>query len=182
MGTGAQPGSDLKWRFLEEVFLSNAIGDAFSVRAGGGIYAPGTDDDQRWKLRDAVKGLLRRLASKYSTVVGEEEHIQNIAEFSNELSSSCGHLLAQGRFRFGIAQKALNVYLKYLWCAERIPVPPHCPFDSIVINKLKLPVDCPYQWTKVDDASVYRRWVHAAKAVAGNQSLSDWELSIWQGY
>ncbi len=49
-------------------------------------------------------------------------------------------------FRVGIAQKALNLYLKYLWCLGKITEPPHCPFDSIIISEIK----CNIKWTEMD--------------------------------
>lgn len=39
-------------------------------------------------------------------------------------------------FRIGSAQKALNLYRKYLWCLGYIPFPPHCPFDATIIDQL----------------------------------------------
>jgi hypothetical protein len=39
-------------------------------------------------------------------------------------------------FRVGTAQKALNLYLKYLWCLGEIKTPPHCPFDRGIIQML----------------------------------------------
>jgi hypothetical protein len=38
--------------------------------------------------------------------------------------------------RIGLAQKALNLYLKYLWCLGEIHEPPHCPLDSIVLGQV----------------------------------------------
>ena len=182
MAPSVAPMTDPQWRFLEDVFLSNAIGVSFSVRAGGGIYLKGATGDQRLELRGAVRRELLRLAHGYSVSVIEEQHIQNISELASSVSRTCEPALHDGCFRFGIAQKALNVYLKYLWCADRIPIPPHCPFDAIIIGKLKLTLGCPDQWTKIVDAAPYREWVSAARLVAGAKSLAEWELGVWQGY
>jgi hypothetical protein len=180
MASIVQPMGDPKWRFLEEIFVSNAIAASFSVRSGGVIYASGITEEQRSKLREVAKRELRGLATGYSTPVSEGQHIQNISNLATSISHNCNLLLSEGCFRFGIAQKALNVYLKYLWCANRIPTPPHCPFDSIVIGKLKLLHGSPDQWTRIVDASPYKAWVSAAKLVAGPTSLAEWELTVWQ--
>jgi hypothetical protein len=181
MSLSVQPTGDPKWRFLEEIFVSNSIAASFSVRAGGGIYASGITEEQRSKLREVAKRELRELALGYSAPVSEDQHIQNISNLAASISHNCSLLLSEGGFRFGIAQKALNVYLKYLWCANQIPTPPHCPFDSIVIGKLKLLHGSPDQWTKIVDASPYKEWVSAAKLVAAPASLAEWELTVWQG-
>ena len=36
----------------------------------------------------------------------------------------------------GIVQKIFNLYLKYLWCLEKIKTPPHFPVDRIIQGKL----------------------------------------------
>ena len=90
--------------------------------------------------------------------------------------------------RLGVAQKALNLYLKYLWCEHRIPTPPHCPFDSNILDKLTLPTGCERRWTQADKVEHYREWVLAAKKQAEKEaqkeskkevSLADWELRAW---
>lgn len=50
----------------------------------------------------------------YSAPVSEDQHIQNISNLAASISRNCSPLLSEGGFRFGIAQKALSVYLKYL--------------------------------------------------------------------
>jgi hypothetical protein len=88
-----------------------------------------------------------------------------VREHANALNGS--------RFRIGSAQKALNLYLKMLWCFDRIPAPPHCPFDRIVLSHVP---DCErIKWTELDSPSEYRRIVSCARSVAGG-SLAEWEL------
>lgn len=79
------------------------------------------------------------------------------------------------RFRIGVAQKALNLYLKYLWCLDRIPVPPHCPFDSTVLRELELE----FSWTRSSKIEDYKSWVEHAKVAAGTKTLAEWELQLW---
>lgn len=66
-----------------------------------------------------------------------------------------------------------------LWCIDEIPVPPHCPFDSIVINCLP---DCSINWTATDDIEDYKKLIEIAKIKAGEKSLSELELAIWNSY
>ncbi len=143
---------------------------------------------------------LKELAEGYRE--GEVEdavHEANIVRLARDVTRQHGEVLHEGRYRIGTAQKALNLYLKYLWCAGRLcdrggwAEPPHCPFDSQVINKMMnedadIPAD-ERAWTKVDDREVYRRWVREARTVArragyvdesGKVSLARWELDVWR--
>jgi hypothetical protein len=178
MASRAQATIEPKWQFLEDVFVSNSIRDSLTTRRGRRVYLPKPIDEQRSNLRKVLAVELRRIAAAYSGTVTEEEHVQNISELASRVSDNCKLFLNEGCFCFGIAQKALNSYLKYLWCANRLPMPPHCPFDNIVIEHLKLPLGCERQWTRADEAA-YRKWVSAAKAAAGPESLAEWELRVW---
>jgi hypothetical protein len=86
-------------------------------------------------------------------------------------------VLENRRFRIGSAQKALNLYLKYLWCLGKICSPPHCPFDRQIIASL--PNYTGPSWTKLVREEDYRALVEAAKAKAQDSSLAAWELRIY---
>ena len=177
-----------RWKFLEGVFLSNAIASALGHSSTYAIK----DEKGRETVRDALRSELCDLARKYACkVVGADAHVENIEELARRVSARCGSSLKCNRLRFGVAQKALNLYLKFLWCAGRIQdTPPHCPFDSTVIDTLRrnlreqnrLPSGWKNtwnKWTEVDDKDIYCEWVKAATIVAGNESLAEWELRVW---
>jgi hypothetical protein len=179
MALEAQAISEPKWEFLKGVFLSNSMRDSITTRRGRRVYTAEPTDKQRSDLGKVLRSELRRIAAGYFFgVVREEEHVQNISELAGRVSEACKPLLNGGCICFGIAQKALNSYLKYLWCANLIPTPPHCPFDDIIIRKLELSPTCERQWTKADE-SAYRAWVSAAKLAAMGKSLAEWELYEW---
>ena len=77
--------------------------------------------------------------------------------------------------RHDSAQKALNLYLKLLWCLGKVKEPPHCPFDSIVISKLGKKLN----WTELDDIQPYKDLVNSARTLAGKLSIAKWELEIY---
>ena len=56
-------------------------------------------------------------------------------------------------------------------------MPPHCPFDSRIIQKLP-PIDR-LNWTQLDDMKDYSRLVAAARAAAGTLPLAEWELRVY---
>lgn len=111
----------------------------------------------------------------YAEVVSDEVHIANIVRLATVLTDSHPEALFSGRFRIGPAQKALNLLLELQWCCGWIPTPPHCPFDAVVIQLLDLPH--PIAWTKLDTVTGYAELVAAARKVAGDVSLSEWELT-----
>src|SRR5215467_3622009 len=79
------------------------------------------------------------------------------------------------------AQKALNLYLKYLWCTGEIRTPPHCPIDGGVIKKLGADL-AGVPWTKLDNIEKYKELIAAGEKIAANkkrESLADWELICW---
>lgn len=156
---------------MDNVLLSSAI---MAALQRSGTYSNGAKDSDRSEFRKALSRRLMELSEKYKQEVPEPEHIENIKFLATELSSEFAHILDKSCFRIGIAQKALNSYLKYLWCTDKIPAPPHCPFDSIIIDKL--PSCKRIKWTLLDDISEYKQIVSAAREKAGKKTLAQWEL------
>ena len=105
---------DLKWKFLEGQFLVDSISAALQR---SGIYAPSATEKQGLSLRNELWNGLLSLAMQYSALVGEDRHVENIGELANRVTESCETFLNGSHLRFGIAQKALNLFLKYLWCS-----------------------------------------------------------------
>ncbi len=138
------------------------------------IYAPGVSEPSRVPFQAGLRRALDTLAKRYTTSVDEQRHVENIARLADDLSTKHGSLLMAGRFRIGPAQKALNLFLKYLWCAGLVPTPPHCPFDRLVIQLF--PPRDRANWTTLDSLDGYRGLVSAARRLAGTRSLAEWEL------
>jgi hypothetical protein len=139
------------------------------------VYSCDTDHEyfrQEWRkeLRKESKQYRQREDS-----MSDSEHCKIIGGIADRLSAKFAHLLNGERLRFGTSQKALNLYLKYFWHFGEVSVPPHCPFDSIVLGELKI-WDA---WTKSDDAEAYMRWVNTARREAGTISISEWECAAW---
>lgn len=144
-----------------------------------GLYKPKTPAKARRPFHESLRALLEELAKEYIVPVGEDMHIRNIERITLELSANHQDVLAVGGMRIGLAQKALNLYLKYLWCLGEIPEPPHCPIDRIVLERLP-----GYQnvcWTQIDSLDEYRRIIAAAKIAAKGVSLAVWELDLYNG-
>jgi len=166
----------LKWDFLDIVFLSNAIAAALGRNK---TYAPTRTQQERDKngetLRRDLSSAMVELAAKYKVPVSEAEHRANLSALGKRVTEKCGSFLEGEHLRRGAAQKAFNLYLKFLWCACRIPTPPHCTIDSTVIGKL--PSECQNcAWTQIDSEEEYLKIIEAARQVAGSEPLAEWEL------
>lgn len=166
--------------FLRSVFLSNALQGAFQ-RAN--VYAKGTDTkefrEEREKFVARFQERLRALEDIYRATVSEDEHYQNINAFAEAFSAKHRKVLTDGQLRIGIAQKAVNLYLKYLWCAGWVERPPHCPVDGIILGKVDIR---DVRWT-TDIVTIedYRKIIEKIKEKIGDKNLADWELETYPG-
>jgi hypothetical protein len=155
--------------FLEEIFLSNAIAAALSRNS---VYDPSCSDEQKSAFRRALAKQLRYEARHYANPVLEAEHFLAIRRMSDALSEK---MLVGGRFRYGTAQKAFNLYLKFLWRSGAIAEPPHCPIDGVILREARIDD----AWTKCDSQGQYAEWINALRKLAGQRSLAEWEHEVW---
>lgn len=149
---------------MEKKFINNEIwlltrGGAFQR---SGIYNPEVSDKLKREFGLSLKEYLDNLInSQYQEEISEEKHIENI-EGIIDFSLGFDKVLKNG-LNFGVSQKLLNLYLKYHWCLDEIPAPPHFPVDRIIQEKLKLKV---IPWTKmvgIKGREDYIRIVESAK-------------------
>ena len=143
------------------------------------MYASRLSEKARKPLQKSLRAALESVAAKYTVNVSEKQHIRNITKLAAQLSRKHPTLLTKGRMKFGHAQKALNLYLKYLWCLDKLPMPPHCPLDSIILKKI--PGFTQERWTKLDSPERYELIIVAAKgkAKAKEKGLP---LAVWELY
>jgi len=166
-----------------------------------GIYAAhpkGKILDKSLKLRPAFRRKIFQhfddvIIPKYKTPVSEKEHIKNIKalsqfgtktglEFTRKLGAD--FLRADG-YKIGIAQKLLNLHLKYLWCLGEAAKPPHCPVDALIVakcNPTKTVLDSLTKWTKITRIEEYMEIIEVIRAEADLAvlSIAKWELSEYE--
>jgi hypothetical protein len=99
----------------------------------GYLYRKGCSNLARSQFQDALRRALEEWLPQYKNEVSHERHCANIKALADDLSAAHEDALADGKFRIGSAQKALNLYLKFMWCLGQIEQPPHCPFDSRIL-------------------------------------------------
>jgi hypothetical protein len=163
-----------KEAFLKNEFLTMSVLGALGRSK---TYSKSVSEQDKSLFRIALREKLREIGDKYISPIPEEEHLSNIKKIADGLTSNFSHCLKNRRFRIGIAQKALNLYLKYLWCVGLIPMPPHCPFDSIIIGHLPECKDL--NWTANDSINDYQKLVNAARKKTDGKPIAEWELEIW---
>ncbi len=162
---------------LDEVWLLSTLG-AFQ-RAK--IYLPNaTENDKKLFRASLYKYIYENLIEFYEDGVSEREHLLNIISISN-YSTNFKNILNNGKINFGVSQKLLNLYLKYLWCLEQIPTPPHFPIDRII--QIKLGLKKIESWTAFDNAAPYILIINKAKEILQNsdyESLAQLELELFK--
>jgi hypothetical protein len=139
------------------------------------VYEQEDQYETRNEFRKEWAKLLTEHAEAYrepEQPISDGDHCDAIAQIADVLSIKFGTILVQGRLRFGTSQKAFNSYLKYLWALGKIPTPPHCPVDSVVLRKVGLSDS----WTKSDSREQYIYWINEIRK---RLTLAEWENEVW---
>lgn len=133
----------------------------------------GKTSDFRSSVISYIEG---ELFQSYKSGCSEEQHYTNIESLIAKANTLGSGVLGPDRYKYGVAQKLLNLALKYLWCLGHIKEPPHCPVDRIVINKTKLKNKV--NWTEIKERKQYEDAIKEIKALASAKSLTpaQWEL------
>jgi hypothetical protein len=144
------------------------------------LFDSKTTNHDRRKFRNAIILFLREnILPKYETKASPKNNIYKTSRncLMKEQSSRWGYAWPEG-YKIGVAQKLLNLQLKYLWCLGLISEPPHCPVDRIIINETDLKDRI--SWTKITDITEYMTSNLCAKTsfLAINPSL-EWELEVY---
>jgi len=116
--------------------------------------------------------------------VSEEAHIKRIEALSTQISQRYKSILNKGRFRIGVSQKTINLFLKYLWSVNLIKEPHHCPFDNLLKLKLRKYAGDHglVDWTEMKSLKEYQSYVSAVSkaAEAEKTSIAKWEMKNWK--
>ena len=102
------------------------------------------------------------------------EKISGFRDFLNRCGTECD--VIEKDISFGVAQKLLNLYLKYEWCLGKIDEPPHCPVDSVILQELGMNE---LKWSQMDRGQ-YEDVIEVIKKKANSVSIAVWELAIWK--
>lgn len=175
-----------KKKFIYHEILASTLKAGFMVRGRNGknkIYNPEYSnkdmDEKKEKMRHDIRQCLVDIGLRYrDDDIDHKKHIDNILELKNEIQGNHAIILFEKTFRFGVAQKLLNVYLKYLWALDWInSTPPDCPIDGKISREL----NSNYKFAKSDNIGEYEEVIKKAKQVAEikNQSIVEWEFNTF---
>ena len=152
--------------------MSNAIQSALQHNK---TYRSESDYGMRDAFRSEWAKFIREESINYVQPVADVQHCEAIRRIADKLQVKFGQLLSSGHLRYGTSQKALNLYLKFLWRLGKVAMPPHCPVDRIVLNAGGIDG----VWTRCDSVAQYMEWINLLRARAKPLSLAEWEHQIW---
>lgn len=170
--------SNTKKEFLNNEFWVLTFGAAFQRVS---IYSVASTSRDRDILKLGIRTKIEDMVEeKYSGIMvdGSKDHMNNLVELKEWIDEVFPTILHNFEITLGVVQKLLNMYLKYSWTAGWIPEPPHCPFDRIILGKLKFKKTP--SWTKMNTIEEYEGFVDAAYTKAAGKSLAQWELEVFE--
>ena len=156
-------------KFLEQETLTLSVRGA--LERSGTYRKDAASDKRRQELGCSLRKFLSSRLEDYRTKpVSDHQHVANIKCLASELSARHHAILDGGIFRIGVAQKALNLYLKYGWARGIILEPPHCPIDSTVLGNIKKCAGSAHcktcadtTWTAISTPEEYLHFVEKAR-------------------
>lgn len=180
----------MKLDFLQnEIWILTFAGGFQRTKIYTGTINEEQRSDYRKLLRNYIEGIVEE---SYQKDVSEEEHLVHIQSIVN-YSDSLEEFQKNAKMNFGVAQKLLNLYLKYLWCMEVLKfAPPHFPVDRIIQERLnekakeyKLKSLKIEPWTQFEDKNKYMAVIDFAREIIKesngqlNYSLPELELNLF---
>lgn len=166
----------MKEKFIYNEIWTLTFGAAFQ-RAY--VYLADVGNDKKEIFKRGVREFIEdNLDHQYSIPMDDSQHIKNIYSLA-EYTSSFKELLTERRLNFGVSQKLLNLHLKYLWCLEKISIPPHFPVDRRIQEITGFsPI---VNWTEFSDEIEYMKIInHVRKKVKVKQTIAEFELEHFE--
>jgi hypothetical protein len=166
--------------FLTEQLWSNTFAASFQ-RAY--VYKGKPNDTEKLALKKALRNRIEAISreeySNVNQVVSDAQHITNIHSII-ETSRKFGSILNGEEIKFGVAQKLLNLYLKYVWLMFDKPTSPHFPVDRMIQVALGIKEKDIVSWTIDLDEKSYMNIIKIARnKLNPNESLAEFELRLY---
>lgn len=190
-----------KLNFLLTVFFSNSVFAAFSQRGKierdgkkRGVYKliPQSASNQERKDYEVRKSEFKKYLQKFLEILKDKKRLsaEDLEKCMSKLKEEVDRDKKDGGFSdilnednakqitFGTVQKLVNLYLKYLWCANQIDfIPPHCPVDRQVLKAVEWTGK---PWPKMGKTDYQRAIEQITQKIVGrSESIAGWELENW---
>lgn len=139
-----------------------------------------SDSPSQTKFRDEVITFLtEQIIPQYVEGCTEEQHYANIDALIAYANTIDPGILGCSGYKYGVAQKLLNLALKYYWCLGLVSEPHHCPIDRIIISKTRY--NGKINWTQITRRHEYEQVIREVKGLAAKKglSVSQWELKYY---
>jgi hypothetical protein len=171
---------NMKTKFIKNILFQNAYQAAVSTR--NKEYPVFDIQDKtittyQFKLRAEV--LCNEYVERFKNKINNLDHIKEIETIGTKLGNKFSKILKNKRMRFGITQKMVNLYFKFLWSVGEIETPPHCPIDGVIkkqLLKLEPSIELP-NWTEME-LEGYEVYLQTFKELKIAE-IAEWELKNW---
>lgn len=187
---------DHKAAFLKRYNPNGTIETALNKAVGAALqhnrtYTNDVNPARRKQFREQWKQELLQINDRlgkekfaFNSVLAE---IENLSDVMNKQFGQIfidQHPRYGGRgFRIAHAQKSISVFMKHLWCMDKIPEPPICPVDRRILILLGIDNEV-MPWTAVDSIEVYLDQLNRimAQAEKEGKNIAQWELESFQNF
>lgn len=146
------------------------------------VYKDHENENDKKNMRRSLRHFINNeILQEYNAVVNDEKHIANIHKVISK-SKEFSNILNNGEFSFGVAQKMLNLYLKYYWCLGNLScTPPHFPIDRQI--QIELKIGNIISWTTELNEIEYMRIINFARAKLAEykiENIAELELELFE--
>ena len=149
------------------------------------LYRFGLSLEGKNEAKETWRNFLQSLMERYITIQSEETYEKDIIALKDLMNSKHSKAFNATQhikyktdpgFRLSHAQKSISVFLKHLWCMDKVAAPPQCPVDRIILETAgKRYKDT--KWGYVNAIEEHRTKIDFLKdAKNTDQSLAEWEL------
>jgi hypothetical protein len=174
----SEPTLSLEQKFLFDEFCVLAWGA--SVQHACIYLDKSITNKRKYEFRRKILSFIEReILPNYSLICSDENHVDNIMKLVTYGCEIGRGILRKDGYKIGVAQKLLNLLLKYMWCLGLIVEPPHCPIDRIVLSETTLRGKL--NWTAMTRKDEYLKAIEAVRCEASKNrlTLANWELQCY---
>lgn len=177
-----------KIKFLEKynpdysikVAITNSIKAAVQHNI---LYSTNTNLKDRAGIRSYWSECLEEIGWEFRKDVQIKYYEEIILKFQKHMNLKFKHHFeSDGRyasmFRVSHSQKSISVFVKYLWCMDKIDEPKICPVDRVILSQTGAKLKKDMTWCEVNSIEEHRRKFNyiAEAAKNNNSSIANWEL------